>query len=336
MNNMRLLLLSSALLVAACGGGGDSAPQSAPPPPAPAPAPAPASVERNLSPVTIDPSVDTSLQPHVAINPSADVAPAGKLFVFLPGTEAVPDMYRLILRSGASRGFHALGLNYPNGEAVGMLCKFDSDEDCYWKVRREIVDGTDESALVDVDAANSIAGRLANAIAYLHDNYPDEGWEQFLTNGAVDWSKIVVAGHSQGGGHAGVMAKLYEMSRAVYFASPADWNGISDAPAAWTSRANETPVSRQFGFTHLDDNLVPYVELQEIWQSMGITGSTASVDTNAAPFGGTHLLTTDAEPISSLGTFSPTHGATIVDASTPLDDDDEPLYESVWAYLCFQ
>jgi len=326
MTRMRLLILSSVLLVAACGGGGSS-PQAVVPPPADRPA----SVERDVQPVATNPSVDTSLEPHVAINPSADVAPANKLFVFLPGTDGIPDMYRLVLRAGASRGFHALGLNYPNPLPVGILC-INQDENCFWNVRREIITGVDHSDLVDVDEANAIAGRLADTIDYLHREDPDEGWDQFLDNGAVDWSKVVVAGHSQGGGHAGIMAKLYSMSRVVYFASPADWDSQSDAPAEWTSRPNETPASRQFGFTHVDDTLVPYNQLLAIWDSMGLAGTPVSIDSTSAPFNGSHLLTTRADPSNG----SPTHSATVRDAGTPLDDDGAPLFESVWDYLCFE
>ena len=80
MAGLRLLLLSSVLFVAACGGGGSS-PQAVAPPDT-----SPASVYLEILQSSVDPSVDTAFEAHVAINPSPDVTPAGKLFVFLPGT----------------------------------------------------------------------------------------------------------------------------------------------------------------------------------------------------------------------------------------------------------
>lgn len=323
----------AAAVLAGCGGGGDSSSSAPTPPPI-----GPASVERDLSPATIDPRVDTNMQPHVAINPSPKVAAAHRLFVFLPGTEGTPDLYRLILRSGAKRGFHSIGINYPNDEAVGVLCASSVDPNCFWNVRREVITGTDSSPLVNVDGPNSIVTRLTEAIANLQQNHPDEGWGQYLAGGAIDWSKVIISGHSQGGGHAGVMTKLYALNRACYFASPADWSLFFNAPAAWTSRPDMTATARQFGFTHLLDPLVPYSELSLIWQRIGLDvfGAARSADSGVAAVGSVHMLTTNATPSDNGPSASPYHGATVLDNVTPLDAGGEPVFDAIWGYLCFQ
>lgn len=328
-------LASMTLLAAGCGGG-DGEAVVAPAPPAPAPN-APASVERDISPVAADPQVDTATEVHVAINPSPAVAAANKLFVFLPGTEGTPDMYRLVLRSGAARGFHTLGLNYPNPIPVGVLCNNSPDVNCFWDVRREIITGADDTLLVDVNNANSIVTRLTKALQYLDTNHPGEGWGQYLNNGAINWSKVMVGGHSQGGGHAGVMAKLYPMNRAVYFSSPPDWSTNFDAAAEWTSKPNVTPASSQYAFAHVQDGLVDYGHMTVIWQAMGLTafGAPVSVDGNTAPFGSSHLLSTQATPNNAGLAVSPTHGAPVLDAVTPMNGST-PLFDPVWAYLAFQ
>lgn len=150
----------------------------------------------------------------------------------------------------------------------------------------------------------------------------------------MDWSKVVLSGHSQGGGHAGVMAKLFEASRACYFASPPDWDG---GPADWMGKPNLTPASAQFGFTHLADPLVPYSQLSLIWQDVGLgaPGSAVSVDGNSAPFSNSHILTTNA---SSPGGNSDLaiHSTTVADAFTPINPDGSPQFRPVWDYLCFQ
>jgi hypothetical protein len=290
----------------------------------------------NLLPAVINPAVTTSFETHVAINPSPSVTAANKLIVFLPGTGAVPTSYELILQSGAAKGFHALGLNYPNPTAVGIICDTNlTDPNCFWNVRREVITGVDYSADISITPADSIASRLAGALAYLQQNFPAQGWGQYLlANGTVDWSKVIASGHSQGGGHAGVMTKLYSMHRACYFDSPADY--LSNSPAAWESYSNVTPASEQYGFTHLDDTLVPYTKLAPIWQTMGLGafGAAVSVDANTAQFNNSHILTTAVTPPGGPGPTS-VHSTTIADFFTPTTGTGTPLFDPVWAYLCF-
>ena len=338
-----LTLLAS--LVAACGGGSSPAPAPvpappaptpAPPPPPPPPAPAPPSVvNTDLLPQTIDPAVTSALGTHVAINPSPAVVARGRLFVFLAGTGAPPTAYEKILLAGAARGWHALGLNYPNPTEVGVLCAGTApSEECFWNVRREIVTGVDLSTKVSVGPDDAIVTRLAKALAYLQANFPDQGWGQYLLgDGSIDWSKLVVGGHSQGGGHAGVMAKLYAMHGACYFDSPADWDIVPGAPAGWEAYPNITPVAAQYGFTNTLDTTVPWDQLAPIWQGMGLAalGAAASVDAGAAPYGGSHMLTTTTSVSGTTGL----HSLTVADFATPVVAG-APLFDPVWGYACFQ
>lgn len=316
-----------ALLIAACGGGGSSSESSGPP----------ASSERELSPVAIDPRVDTATEPHVAINPAPTAVAADRLFVFLPGTEGTPSLYRYVLRVGAARGYHAIGLSYPNALAVGVLCSNSGDAECFWDVRREVITGSNLSARIDVNEANSIDTRLAMALGYLARTFPEEGWGRFVEGGVPVWSRIVVAGHSQGGGHAGVIAKLRPVQRAVYFAAPADWDTATDAPASWMARAGQTAAERQYGFGHLRDPLVPNDQVLRAWTALGMAGFGAAtrVDGVSSPYGGSRMLTTDAPPALGISA-SPFHGAPVLDTVTPLADDrTTPLYAPVWIYLAF-
>jgi hypothetical protein len=294
---------------------------------------APASVERQVTPSATDAAITVSDEPHVAINPSPNVAAAGRLFVFLPGTGALPTQYRMILRVGAARGYHAVGLNYPNPSAVGVLCGDDRDPECFWNVRREVITGVNTSALLDVSSANSIGSRLHKLLTHLDQQSPKEGWGQFLSGGAIDWSKIVISGHSQGGGHAGVMTKLYAMSRACYFSSPADWRQVADVPATWTSRPNVTDAARQFGFSHVQDQLVAYTRLRDIWAAIGLGafGAPVNADLRMTPYDNSHQLNTLATPVIE-GSY---HGATVVDVATPKTAQGVAVFETVWIYLCF-
>ena len=339
--------LWSSFLVASCGGGGGTGSPAPAPPPAPAPA---AFVIRPIAPSTIDPAAvtpsDTANDLHIVIPPLAGVTSANKLFVFLPGTGGVPNEYELILKAAASRGFHAIGLDYPNPTEVGALCSpanGNSDPNCFWNVRRTIITGdADSPGVLSVTKPNAIVTRLSKALAYLNQQYPGEGWSQYLdAGGAVVWSKVVMSGHSQGGGHAGVMAKLYPLSRACYFASPPDWDLTArpTAPAFWEAYPALTPASQQFGFAGLQDSAVPYAQLSAIWQTLGLGAEASSVQvtSSAAPSGNSHRLTTDLQPNTSTGALgNPSHGLTVRDAFTPLTADGKPVFDAAWGYLCFQ
>jgi len=352
---MRFTLPLTALTVCvllplgACGGGGGGGSQTSPPPVVTQP---PASVERQVNATTTDSTVTTAPlgneAPHIAINPSPSVTARGRLLVFLPGTLGRPANYTYILRAGATRGFHAVGINYPNQTAMGSYCQTSVDPECYWKARSVVIfgGGTPVVGQPAVSRSDSIVNRLEKLLAWLQANHPTEGWGQFLlADKTVDWSKVVLAGHSQGGGHVGVLAKSVSLSRAVYFSSPSDWYDTTDTPANWSrERPNVTPASRQYGFGSDNDLLVPNAYAFAHWNGIGLAVPAAGpvlVDTATAPYSDSHQLRT-ARPFNPASTaLDPQlkhHGVTVVDTSTPLDNDGKPLFDTsgVWAYLCFQ
>lgn len=340
-----LLALGIVFALTSCGGdsvsGGTAPPvviAPTPPVPPPPPPPAVASVERDIAPATTNPALTDNLSAHFAINP-ASASVRNRLFVMLPGTTAIPRFYRLIVRAGAARGYHSIGLTYPNDEAVGTICAASPRPDCPGEVRREIIAGTDTSPLVAITPANSITGRLVSMLIYMQATYPGEGWGQYLVGGAPNWAVITVAGHSQGAGHAGYMAKLHILDRVAMFSGPGDVGNVAGTPAQWITLPNATPAARQYGYTHRQDELVPLALIEFNWSQIGLGafGAPVSVDGSAAPFGDRRQLTTNiAIPISPLSpTTAPAHGGTVVDVVTPLTTGGEPLYLPVWNYMIF-
>lgn len=321
MRSLPFMMLSSVLV--ACGGGsGDTGPTAPQAPP---------SVVRQVVPSSTDSGIDTADDPHVAVNPVPTVTARGKLLVMLPGTGGVPTMQQLLLRTAAARGYHAIGLTYPNPTAVGVLCADDTDAECFWDVRREVITGINTSARIAITPANAIVNRLAKLLQSLHAQHPTEGWGQYLVSGNVDWSRVTLAGHSQGGGHVGALAKLVSLDRAVYFSSPADWRQVANVPATWLSRPNVTEASRQYALIHEQDQLVPPAQARANWIALGLGafGSVTSVDGASAPYGDAHRLTTNVAPLLA-GSY---HGATVVDAATPRTTAGAPVLEPVWIYL---
>src|SRR5262245_7988173 len=128
------------------------------------------------------------------------------LFVFLPSTAAKPSDYQLIQQEAVDLGYYVVGLAYPNADAVVHICNLKATyyerEACNLNMRLETLDGKNDSPDTNVDKWNSIENRLTALLKYLATTYPEEGWQGFVDEGGPNWSRLVVAGHSQGGGNA--------------------------------------------------------------------------------------------------------------------------------------
>jgi hypothetical protein len=71
-------------------------------------------------------------------------------------------------------------------------------------------------ANVKMVAADGVARRTQNALAYLHGKYPDEDWGYYLqSDGGVRWSDVIFTGMSHGASNAARFAMLVRAWRAV-------------------------------------------------------------------------------------------------------------------------
>jgi len=281
---------------------------------------------REIRPQDTDPAIDDWLEPHYVVF-DADASPRNRLFVFFPGSFGKPENVKMIVETAAHLGLHAIGLRYPNRWTVNTLCNNNSNDlDCHEKVRLEILDGIDRSPLVTITRANSTENRLIALLHYLDRQFPNEGWGQYLDNdGAIRWNAVVVAGHSQGGGHAAIIAKYHEVARLAMFA----WTDLRDGQVVpWIGTGNATPVERYFGFNHLQDALAGRLAA---WHAFGMDqfGHVVDVDTASAPYGGSHQLVTGVEP-ASAGRY---HGSVVSDRYTPKTADGTPVLLPVWQFL---
>lgn len=290
--------------------------------------------DRFVVPSRTDAAIENWDEQHYTVINTA-VTPRNQLFVFFAGTGGLPRHYQLISRHAADLGFHVINLRYPNDDAVNMLCRNADDPACYEQVRLEIIGGTNRSELVEVDRTNSIENRIVKLLQYLHDQFPTEGWGSYLDDQSEPaWSTIVVGGHSQGGGHAGILGKIHEVARVVMFAA-IDYDASRDEVAAWIGQAGATPPSAYYGLGHERDNLVPPSRLVPGWEAYGMDafGPVTNVDTAPPPYGNSHMLMTNAEPKPGFQTLSPYHNSMVVDVETPLTQNGELVFADTWTYL---
>ena len=255
-----------------------------------------------------------------------------KLFIFLPGTTGYPAVYKLIVKKAAALGYHAIGLMYPNNSDIYTAAGSNADNTQFGKCRQEIFDGTDQTTGVSVNSDNCIKNRLYNLLVYLQGLHPDQNWQQFISNGEVDWSKCTLAGHSQGGGHALYIAKKVSLERAIGFSS-IDWNSSLSQSAAWIFDANTTPLSKVYSINNINDEIFSYANVQTQLTDLGLTGPAISIDNNAPPYANSHTLITSAA--SSISVLFPNHNMTSLDAYIPKTSGGAviPTLEAAWTYL---
>ena len=256
----------------------------------------------------------------------------GELFVFLPGTGGQPDCCKSLIETAAETGFLAVGLTYPNTEAVGKICL--NDLSCYTTVRQDDFDGSTPSSFADISRSNSIQSRLVDLLRYLAARHPQQGWGQFLSGGTPQWSRIVVAGHSQGGGDAAYIAKIRRVEGVVLLSSPVDSTATAPpAAATYLTTGHLTPLDRYVAFDHVDDPF--HDKIVADWTALGLQtlGPASSVDGNSPPFGTTHELLTSAQVPAGPAPALATHDSTAVDVQTPICTNGTPAFVPVWRYM---
>ena len=269
---------------------------------------------------------------------NAHVTARGQLFVLLPGTTGKPAGYTNLLETAANLGFHAIGLMYSDGVTMNSLCGDSTNPDCYFETRLCVINGGTNDE-ISIAATDSITNRLIKLLEYLAASEPAQNWNQFLTSQSnLNWPKIVISGHSQGAGHAGVIAKVYPVARSVMF-SDTDWwtpNGqLPGQPANWISTPGITAEEFYFGFISVQDGLIPYATIIPTWDNYGLAqfGGPVLVESNAPPYLGSHMFTTDLTPQSGT-TGLDYHNSTAVDSATPLVPyGTTPAYQAVWQYM---
>jgi hypothetical protein len=235
-----------------------------------------------------------------------------KLLLFIGGSYSNPADYYLVSDHAATLGLDVINLSYLNDIAAAPLGS-SADRLIFDNYREELCFGTAVSNVVSVDALNSIVTRAINLIIYLNKTYPDQNWGQYLTAAnTLQWSKIIVTGHSQGAGHACYLAKKNLVDRLVMFSGPNDYHGYFSAAANWLSQSGKTPVSKQYVLLHTQDEIVPFNNQIANITALGLlaAGQSATLADNlTTPYSNSRALSIS---ITALSNHSSTIGGNAI------------------------
>ena len=245
-----------------------------------------------------------------------------KLLLFIGGTGSNTNSYQTISNFAGNLGYDVINLSYPNTVAAASLSS-SSDSMVFNKYRQEVCYGTPLSPEVTVDTLNCIYTRTVKLINYLNTTYPTQNWNQYLINPTtLDWSKIAVGGHSQGGGHACYFAKFNDVERVLMFSSPNDYSNYYSNSANWLRTSGVTAMNKHFAYLSLLDEIVPFNNQLTNFQGLGLYPlyDTTFVDISSYPYSNSHCLYTTQTP----GLAILYHNSTMKFSS---------INNSVWTYM---
>jgi hypothetical protein len=282
-------------------------------------------IVRSVPPQSTDPAIDVRAGDHVVAVPLLEQARIEKLFVFFPGTRGRPDQYTDLVTRAAMLGYHAVSLDYENSQSINFEVCSNQPPQCHEDARLEILTGADSPYLEpDVDVTNSAFNRLVRLIEHEAQAHPSEGWNAFLGSDGPRWDRIAVGGHSQGGGHAAMTAKLHAVDRVLLF-------GATE-PRPWTSEPFATPDDAFWGLVHAQEG--SFAGITASWANIGLPGALTDVGT-APPAGDSHRLVTTVTNCSgnpnSNGFF---HNCYSADPWMPPDAaDGTPAFAPLWDHM---
>ncbi|TPW76738.1 hypothetical protein [Schumannella sp. 10F1B-5-1] len=246
------------------------------------------------------------------------------LLLFLPATGATPGDYQEFLSTAVASGYNVLGLQYWNiGKSVTRTC--GADANCYTDVQRNRFDGTRPGKFSRVDAANSILHRFRASIAYLQEHDPKGDWDRFLDDRDPVWSRIVLAGHSQGGGESAFIAHYHRVRGVLMFSSPVETFG--DTVASWIGKPGATPLGRMYAFDVQSD--MYYDRIVPTWAHLGL-GTPDPTQIRKVPTG-SHVLISDLD----VGTPREAHGRSVSDGG-PRGSDGRMRFLATWNWMLAQ
>ena len=282
-----------------------------------------------VSPQLTDARIDNWLDPHyVAFQNNCDRRP--QLFLYLGGSFGKPGQQKMFLKEVINLGFIVINLNYPNSWTIASLCQNHRNLHCHYQRRRAVIYGQNTGGKIIIDHANSLENRLYKLLTFLAGNVPQIPWLDYLDGEQIKWESIMIAGHSQGGGHAALIGIENLVSRLIMFASPADYSQTHEQMASWLFADKITPSDRFYGFIHYHDSA--YAKVTQAWKLLGLDnyGELTNIDQTPLSEVYSHQLVTTAQPT----TPDKFHGSVVNDAHTPKIEAGKPLYQDVWRYLC--
>ena len=221
-----------------------------------------------VAPLATDSRLAADQPPHWVVYDPALPEP---LLVWLPGTHGRPaDGPKVLLRAMRDSGYRVIGLSYLNSDAVGQVCagaRLRGHRHCAAAMRQQRVWGDAPGAPIADRAEDAIVPRLTRLLKHLAEQDPAGQWASYLEGDEPCWSRIVLAGQSQGGGMAAFIAKTRAVAGVLDFSGGWDFEAKGEL-AAWYRRPSATPPERWHATYHVQEGAADL--LAQSYRDLGI------------------------------------------------------------------
>jgi len=245
-------------------------------------------------PQSTDDSIASSTVHHYAFVDTR-ISQAGRLLVFLGSAGSAPQNYASLNKTATNLGYYVINLSYLNS-IDGQACASQTDDNCFANFHEEMIFGVDKSTLIGINKFSCLTNRILKLLQHLHKLNSHNGWDQFYEGNELLYSKFVLAGHGQGGGHAAYLAQKVSANRLVVFSSPNDFSEVTGKPAPWLTNGFATVATEFYGLTHKKDSILDISKQYAIWKGMGMLEVADTVTADSSNFGNSKGLVTHFLP----------------------------------------
>jgi hypothetical protein len=208
-----------------------------------------------------------------------------------------------IYNYGLKHGFHVIGPSMFHCNIAQEKGTYAAEgRDFNGNCRLETFDGVDHdkpttTGHAQVDAANSITGKVKAALTQLQTQFPEEDWGYFLAaDGSVRWSDVGLTGYSHGASSSVRWAKQVRVWRVVARSGPRDnlcgsaaaGQCSEDVISSWLDEESKTPLDRLYGLAGTTDS--EYGDIMYAMERMKFPGTPVDINSAAAPYSNSHRL----------------------------------------------
>ncbi|WP_330747391.1 BPSS1187 family protein [Chryseobacterium sp. CP-77] len=226
-----------------------------------------------VKPSEADPSVKNWDSAHIVMYDKG--IKNNKILLWLTGTKGSTDhVPQSFFKTALDQGYRIIALSFMSTPGVSQVCKgsyLSKNVDCAAEFRRKRIYGDNTFLPIPDQYQDAIIPRLTKLLQYLSKSDKDGAWSQYLneSTGKPVWSKIAIAGQSQGGGMAEFIAQHESVARIISFSGGWDYSDSRTKKiAGWYSQKLLTSPENVFATYHVKE--VAAKELAEICKELHI------------------------------------------------------------------
>lgn len=226
-----------------------------------------------IKPSEADPNVRNWDSVHVVYYDRA--IKNNKILLWLTGTNGSTNhLPQSFFKTALDQGYRIIALSFISTPGVSQVCvgnRLNEDVNCAAEFRRKRIYGDQVFSSIPDQYQDAIIPRLIKLLQYLSKNDKEGGWSQYLDQNMDKpvWSKIAIAGQSQGGGMAEFIAQHELVVRVLSFSGGWDYsNSKMKKIAGWYSQRSITPPENFFATYHVQEAAA--TQLAEISKALHI------------------------------------------------------------------